>query len=57
MGDDVLAFTRGDGFACVLNLSNGPIELPAHDTVLLTSGPLDEGLLPPDTAAWLSAAR
>jgi alpha-glucosidase len=58
MGDDVLAFTRGDGsFACVVNMSGSPVELPEHDTVLLTSGPLDEGLLPPDTAAWIAATR
>ena len=40
------------GFA---NLSAGPVELPPHAAVLLTSGPLtDDGLLPPDTTAWLS---
>jgi alpha-glucosidase len=49
----VLAFARGEGFACVLNLSGAPVELPPHDSVLLRSGPLEGGLLPPDTAAWL----
>jgi alpha-glucosidase len=49
----VLAFARGEGFACVLNLSGAPVELPPHDSVLLRSGPLEAGLLPPDTAAWL----
>jgi alpha-glucosidase len=48
----VLAFDRGD-VACVANLSPSPVELPPHTAVLLASGPLPAGLLPPDTAAWL----
>ncbi|UUN25185.1 glycoside hydrolase family 13 protein [Streptomyces sp. FIT100] len=51
--DGVLAFSRGSGFVCVVNLSDTPVELPGHTTPLLTSSPLDRGLLPPDTAAWL----
>jgi alpha-glucosidase len=51
--DGVLAFARGEGFACVLNLSGAPVELPPHASVLLESGPLPSGLLPPDTAAWI----
>jgi alpha-glucosidase len=54
--DGVLAFARGDRFACVLNLSGAPVRLPPHDRVLLRSGPLEKGLLPPDTAAWLGTA-
>jgi alpha-glucosidase len=50
--DGVLAFDRG-GVACVANLAHHPIELPPHAAVLLTSAPLADGLLPPDTAAWL----
>jgi alpha-glucosidase len=50
--DGVLAFARGD-LSCVANLSPAPVTLPAHTAVLLASGPLDGGLLPPDTAAWL----
>jgi alpha-glucosidase len=52
--DGVLAFERGDRFACVVNLSSVDVELPSHERVLLQSGPLEDGLLPPDTAAWLS---
>jgi len=48
----VLAFGRGD-LSCVANLSPVPVALPAHTAVLLASGPLDDDLLPPDTAAWL----
>jgi alpha-glucosidase len=49
--DGMLAFGRGC-VACVANLSAGPVELPGGE-VLLASGPLAGGLLPPDTAAWL----
>jgi alpha-glucosidase len=50
---EVLAFGRGDRFACVVNLSENPIELPSHEAILLRSGPLEDGLLAPDCAAWL----
>ncbi|WP_166350610.1 glycoside hydrolase family 13 protein [Phytoactinopolyspora limicola] len=49
---DVLAFTRGD-VCCVVNLSATPTPLPPHGRVLVSSGPLPDGQLPPDTAAWL----
>jgi alpha-glucosidase len=52
----VLGFARGDDFVCVLNLSEAPVELRRHDRVLLQSGPLEGGLLPTDTAAWLQIA-
>ncbi|MFD6448889.1 glycoside hydrolase family 13 protein [Promicromonospora sp. NPDC060204] len=51
-GDDVLAFTRGAGFACVANLGTTPVPLPAGATVLLASGPVD-GVVGPDIAVWL----
>lgn len=52
--DQVLAFARGADFACVVNFSAEPVPLPAHERVLLASGPLEEQtLLPGDTAAWL----
>jgi alpha-glucosidase len=38
---------------CVANLSADPVTLPPRASVLLASGPLDGGLLPPDTTAWL----
>jgi len=55
--DGVLAFRRGDDVACLVNLADSPAELPAHDGVLLASGPLEDGLLPPDTAVWLRLPR
>ncbi|HZN71897.1 MAG TPA: glycoside hydrolase family 13 protein [Micromonosporaceae bacterium] len=50
--DGVLAFRRGPGFACVVNLSDRPIDLP--DRVILSSASLAQGTLPVDTAAWLA---
>jgi alpha-glucosidase len=46
------AFRRPGGLVCVFNAGAVPIDLPDGE-VLLTSGPLVDGLLPPDTAAWL----
>ncbi len=56
--DGVLDFDRagGDdtgGVRCVANLSNAPVSLPADAVVVLASGPVTGGLLPPDTAVWL----
>jgi alpha-glucosidase len=50
---DTLAYTRGDSFACVVNMSGSAIELPEYQTCLLASSPLDGVYLPPDTAVWL----
>ena len=48
---DVLTFTRGD-LTVVLNCGDSPAPLPAGE-VVIASGPLEGGVLPPDTAAWL----
>ena len=57
----VLAFARdaaaGPGLLCVLNLTDTEVVLPAHDGVLLASGPLSTDRLPADTAVWLRAPR
>jgi alpha-glucosidase len=52
----VLAFARGDRFACVANLSDAPVELPGHRRVLLASGAVADGRIEPDTAVWLRTA-
>ncbi|HWB35834.1 MAG TPA: glycoside hydrolase family 13 protein [Rugosimonospora sp.] len=49
----VLAFHRGPRFACLVNLGQTPADLPAHEGVLVASGPLTDGRLPTDTAVWL----
>ncbi|WP_328468211.1 glycoside hydrolase family 13 protein [Actinoplanes sp. NBC_00393] len=55
-GDDVLAFRRGPGFVCVVNVGDDPAVLPAEvrgGTLLLASGPALAGdTLPGATAAW-----
>jgi alpha-glucosidase len=49
-----LAFRRtGTTLVCALNTSPAPVPLPPGDP-LLVSGPLDDGMLPPDTAVWLA---
>jgi alpha-glucosidase len=53
--DGVLAFSRGPAVSCLANLSLVPVDLPAHSAVLLASGSLTHGQLPPDTAVWLRA--
>jgi alpha-glucosidase len=50
---DVLSFSRGDGFGCMVNLSSTPAALPDGAEVILTSGALADGQLPSDTAVWL----
>ncbi len=50
--EGVLAFRRGGSFACVVNLGTESVPLLPGE-VLLASGPLTDGSLPPDTAAWL----
>lgn len=52
-GDDVLAFTRGEHFASITNLSSEPMSLPAHSDILLASSEIQNGLLPTDSTAWL----
>ncbi|MDT7725539.1 MAG: alpha-glucosidase [Actinomycetota bacterium] len=50
------AFRRKEGgLICALNTSASPIPLPPGE-VLLSSEPLVEGKLPPDSAAWLVQA-
>jgi alpha-glucosidase len=49
----VLAFSRGLGFVSVTNLSGAPVTLPTYTRLLLTSTPLQNGLLPQDSTAWL----
>ncbi|MET7692995.1 alpha-amylase family glycosyl hydrolase [Streptomyces sp. NPDC005483] len=48
----VLDFARHEGWRCVTNLSEAAVPLPAGE-VLLTSSPLEDGLLAPDTTVWL----
>jgi alpha-glucosidase len=51
---DTLMFARDPGFAFAANLGGTPAPLPAYREILLSSGPVRGGALPPDTAAWLA---
>jgi len=51
----VLDFRRPGGWRSVTNFGSRPVPLP-HGTVIVTSGPLEEGLLPADTTAWVIPA-
>jgi alpha-glucosidase len=54
--DDVVAFVNGSphgGRVLVLaNLGSAPVALPEGAEVLVSSGPLEDGLVPTDTAVW-----
>lgn len=52
LGPDLLAYQRGSGLRCVVNMGTEPVALPAHDEVLLRSDGAT-GDLAPDTAIWL----
>jgi len=47
----MLIFRRG-GLICALNAGNRPVDLP-EGQLILASAPTTEGVLPPNTAAWL----
>jgi len=51
-GPNVLAFRRGDALTSVTNMGDDAVALPGGE-VLLSSGPLVDGGLPPDTTVWL----
>jgi alpha-glucosidase len=52
---DALVFRLSSGLLCALNAGRRAMPLPDGE-VLLASGPLADGKLPPNAAAWLSPA-
>ncbi|MDT0344434.1 glycoside hydrolase family 13 protein [Streptomyces sp. DSM 44938] len=50
--DGELAFAKGR-LECRINFTAEPLPLPHAGDVLLSSGPLPDATLPPDTAVWL----
>jgi alpha-glucosidase len=48
----VLAFSRGDGLACIVNCSPRPVCAPPGSRLLLGSDPEVGEKLPPDSAGW-----
>jgi alpha-glucosidase len=55
--DSVLAFARGERFACIVNFGPGPVALPVGAHVLIASNELEGGELPQDTTVWLRQAQ
>jgi len=55
----VLAFGRGDGFSCVVNMGDDPVAWSppaATPTIALSSAPVDpQGALPAATAVWFES--
>lgn len=53
LGPDVVAYRRGSGTVCVVNMGDGDVALPDGD-VVLASGPLaGDRSVPPDTTVWV----
>ncbi|MBV8930334.1 MAG: glycoside hydrolase family 13 protein [Mycobacteriaceae bacterium] len=48
----VLVFRVAGGLVCALNAGTAPVRMP-EGQLLLASGPVVDGMLPPNTAAWL----
>ena len=54
--DSTLILARDPGFVCTINLGGEPVDVPGYGSLLCSSGPVEGSVLPPDTAAWWSAA-
>jgi alpha-glucosidase len=52
VNEELLAFARGNHFACYLNFGK-PFLLPSDAKVVLASAPILDNYLPTDSAAWL----
>lgn len=52
--EDVLQFIRPNGWRIIMNFGEEPVVLPEGE-VLLSSRPLEQGMLPAETTAWLLA--
>lgn len=52
-GEQVIAFARGDRFACIVNFGREPVELPRDAMPLVASSELGGSSLPQDTTVWL----
>lgn len=55
-GSDVLAFSRGNGFVCVVNFGSTPIAIPVQHSVLVSNGDVNNGVVAANAAAWIRVA-
>lgn len=53
-GPDVIAFQRGSGVRCFVNLSGSPIPMPTGQLLLTSGSANDLATLTPDTAVWIT---
>jgi alpha-glucosidase len=53
-GDDVLDFSRSNGWRSVTNFAGAARDLPPGK-ILFASGAVDLGTLPPETTVWLQS--
>ncbi len=53
--EDVVRYRRHGGWEVVINFGDLPVAMPAGD-VLVASGPLADGMLSAETAAWIRVA-
>ena len=53
LGRDVVAFRRGAGLVCAVNMGTQPVELPPGELVLASGPSPVDGTLLPDDAVWL----
>ena len=51
--EGVLGFERPGGWVCIANFTGAPLALPEGE-IVLSSAPLEDGLLPAATTAWLT---
>lgn len=53
--ENVLVLRREPGFTCIVNFDDSPVPLPADsgEVVLATEEPTHDGLVAPESAAWL----
>jgi alpha-glucosidase len=53
LGESVIAFRRGAGTVCITAFDR-PLTLPSYQAVLVSSSPLSDGVLAPDSTVWLT---
>jgi alpha-glucosidase len=52
-GEDVIAFTRGQEFLCIVNFGSEAVELPSGFDILVASAELISNAVPQDSTVWL----
>ena len=50
---DVLDFSRSNGWRCITNFSGAPTALPSGGVLIASGTMADDGVLPPETTVWL----